>query len=470
MGRAIVGAPMAKHAINSNNILSKSLVFCAPLQAYTTMHAATLYMVALTSTMSAWSATGLEMYLHNPSREFSRSHYERICYEVNGFVCKDIFETGVFGELTDSASRQEIATEFGGLDFGSETLQEFNNGVFHTRALMTRANEGSVAAALVSGRSLSGTPSREKYQTQRRAPYHLAYMNEGVRRECVRTGCTPPPTDTYQYTRTGRNVTVYLLGEPLDSSHPEISGRSANSFGPESPESVCSTWHGTHVAALVNGLHHGVAKDANVRSVSVTAGCREPFYTIHFLRGLQHIINERRALTVSAPATLLIVPRAPVKRSDQVAIHMIEDMVRTLVGLNVSVVSGAGSFEANACDYSPQRLPEVLTIASIEVYDDKGYLMSQPWRKTNFGECVDAWAPGVEIESAFFAGRSRSTAVYSGSTQAAALVSGVIAQILESEPSLTPGEIRNRIEVGASSPSLLSYTRPRTTWSIIQTP
>jgi hypothetical protein len=215
---------------------------------------------------------------------------------------------------------------------------------------------------------------------------------------------------------------------------------------------------------------HGVAKTANVVSVSVTDGCREPFYTVQLLRALQYVIDLRRSLPDAGPANVLIVPGAPIKRADLVAIHMMEDLVLTLIDMNVSVVAAAGSVQSDACAFSPQRMEQVLTVAPIEVYDDKGYLMAQPWHITNYGECVDVWAPGVEIESAFFAGRSRPTAVYSGSAQAAAMVSGVIAQLLEHTPSLSPAEIRSAIVSNASDLSLLSFTRPQTTWNIIQTP
>jgi subtilisin family serine protease len=79
----------------------------------------------------------------------------------------------------------------------------------------------------------------------------------------------------------------------------------------------------------------------------------------------------------------------------------------------------------------PAGLPDVITVAAADVMSDA--TKAFPWSWSNYGKCVDIWAPGVEIESAS-PECFECTAIYSGTSQATPLVSGLAAAHLAANP------------------------------------
>jgi subtilisin family serine protease len=277
--------------------------------------------------------------------------------------------------------------------------------------------------------------------------------------------------NAFQYTYDGSGVTVYYLGEAINTEHREfMQGTATNGWlGKTSQESVCSTWHGTHVSALISGATYGVAKRATVVGVAVSSGCRQSMPISNYVRGLQWVVDQRRK-NPSAPAILLTSPRVPVRQLDTTAAMLIEDLVGFLLDLNVTVVSAIGGSGADACAFTPPRMDRVISVGAAEVFETESIgRMAQPWSKTNFGKCVNVLAPGSYIESAF-APSTEAVAVYSGSSQASGLVAGLAALILQEDPSATPDEVMRRIMHDASSDRVLMYSRPGTVDRVLQMP
>ena len=190
------------------------------------------------------------------------------------------------------------------------------------------------------------------------------------------------------------------------------------------------------------------------------------------------MIDMRRSVLRSgnsvAPTVLLAVPRQSVKRSQTVAIQLMEDLVEQLIALNVTVVTPAGDSGVDACNFSPPRLANVITVAALEITREAGSgvkggsTMAHPWFESNQGTCVDVWAPGAYIESAFAPGTSE-VAVYSGTAQAAAMVAGAAALILERNPSFTPDQVKSAMLSDWTSGTLLLYRNESTTNLVLQT-
>jgi subtilisin family serine protease len=107
----------------------------------------------------------------------------------------------------------------------------------------------------------------------------------------------------------------------------------------------------------------------------------------------------------------------------------------------VTVTVAAGNSNADACDYSPARMPEALTVGASDTLDVRASF-------SNWGSCLDLFAPGVSITSAFY---TSPTAIktWSGTSMATPHVAGVAALYLEGHPTALPAEV---------SDSILAYT------------
>lgn len=382
--------------------------------------------------------------------------------------CTDPLETGAIASVLDdhSWSNDRIAIAVGaGWTVGDAPSMRDNDGIFHTplesdaRDAVLTTSYGWPAArrtlySLEAGRHQHG-----------RVPFHLEFLRQSRRgraRANEGGGGDDPP------------VTVYFVGDPVDPTTDDLRGRvTVLEPDPENARhsrSSCSAWRGNHIASLIAGTRYGVAPRASLVSVPVSSGCRSIVRSDDYLRALQTTLDARRRAARGAPAVALIVPYASTRRRDSTAIDAIGDIVAALARENVTIVAPAGDDGVDACDFVPQALPEVLVVGAVEVFRDRqrGRLAAVPWKPTNFGQCVDAWAPGVRIEAAFNHDRP---AVFSGTSEAAALGAGVAASVAERMPSATPVGIRTAIAEAADAARLLVAPHPRpSTDRVLQDP
>ena len=273
----------------------------------------------------------------------------------------------------------------------------------------------------------------------------------------------------------GSGVTVYALGEDIDPSSVDFLGGRISSVKfvsrtiSECPQ-VCECWQGTHVASLTGGTLHGVAKLVTQIPVVVKPGCRLAGSTLMLVRGLQWIIDHRRSLGEDAgPAVVVTSTKVAIDRTDRVAIDLTEDLFRAIINMNVTVVATAGANAADSSKFSPGRMRECLTVAGLDVFSDasKGKLTSQPWMNSNYGADVDVWAPAAYITAS--SSDAGDTLTFSGVPQASGIVAGVIATMLESDPDMTPDQVREAI-VASASEVLMVGGRPRTVSNVLQMP
>lgn len=453
--------------------------------------------LAILSIARAAQADGIhdEFYVHAPDLPKSaadgsaRVEMRRRCDNATlVFECLDVFDTGAYGRVRDnSTDMSRVLIALGGGEIGREGFQDIQGGEIHSRPTMPRAPRAIATVTYLAGRELlSGSAGGDMMRSAnvndiggatveqvRGAPYHLAFLNERARIVCnddSGTAACAVPRDTFRYARKGVGVTVYILGEGVNVDHVDFRGGRARSgldlFEDASP---CARWQGTHVASVVNGIVHGVAKGARVVSVAVTPGCRRQMPVRNLVRGLQWVLDDRRNGRGGA-AVLLTVPRVDVRTTDRATVAVVEGLAQALLDSNVSMVSSIGAGRHDACNFSPQRLSGVIAPAALDVFHTAmGSTLARPWLPTNFGACVDIWAPGARIQGAF-APDVDATAVYSGTAQAAAMTTGVAAMILESEPHATPVRVRDLMMRAATTTSGMMYTRPNTTSAVLQAP
>lgn len=188
--------------------------------------------------------------------------------------------------------------------------------------------------------------------------------------------------------------------------------------------------HGTHVASLCGGVSVGVARQVTLYSVRVLA-CNNSAPWSVVLNGLDfvsRIIPERKRPAVVS-MSLSGGHHPSVNRA-----------VRRLYELGIPVVTAAGNGRGDSCSRSPASSPHAITVAGSANHDRLYYT----GLGTNFGACVDVFAPGERVKGADYL-CSDCNKVLSGTSMSAPLVAGVIAVYLSRQPLLTPDQLREKL-------------------------
>uniref|UniRef100_A0A3P9HBH4 Proprotein convertase subtilisin/kexin type 9 n=1 Tax=Oryzias latipes TaxID=8090 RepID=A0A3P9HBH4_ORYLA len=214
---------------------------------------------------------------------------------------------------------------------------------------------------------------------------------------------------------------VYLMDGSIQSSHREVEGRVLITDFNNVPEedgvrvhkqaSQCDS-HGTHLAGVVSGSDSGVARGAGVNLVRVL-NCQGKGTVSGALAGT----HEEDARPVDALVVLLPFIGG-FSRSLNAA-------CRKLVSHGAVVIAAAGNHRDDACLYSPASEPEVITVGAVNSADQ---LMSQGAGGSNYGRCVDVFAPGDDIVSAS-SDCSTCFTSRSGTSQAAAHAAGNVSPV-----------------------------------------
>ena len=262
-----------------------------------------------------------------------------------------------------------------------------------------------------------------------------------------------PLDRTYSYAQSGNGVTVYVVDSGLFRAHTEFEDRARRGFDATGGGSTADCHgHGTHVAGTIAGRRFGVAKRATIVPVRVLR-CGNYIRTSHLLAGLDYVArNHRPGEPAVANLSLGSAGSATVDRA-----------VTRLISEGVTVVAAAGNGGIDnrgidACYISPARVPRVITVGAVDSSDT-----APSW--SNFGPCLDIFAPGVGIVSAGTSSR-RAAATYDGTSMAAPHVAGVVARLLSRTPSASPATIARRIKDDAST-GLVKYPGQRTTTRLL---
>jgi subtilisin family serine protease len=140
----------------------------------------------------------------------------------------------------------------------------------------------------------------------------------------------------------------------------------------------------------------------------------------------------------------------------------VDTAVANAVSRGVVMVVAAGNDSSNACNYSPARAPSAITVGATTNTDARASY-------SNFGSCLDIFAPGSNITSAWYTSNT-ATSTISGTSMASPHVAGVVALIRSAQPTLKPAEVAtvltrsatpNKVtSAGTGSPNLLAYSLP----------
>ena len=262
-----------------------------------------------------------------------------------------------------------------------------------------------------------------------------------------------PLSGTYRYTSTGAGVTAYVLDTGVRGDHVDFGGRV-----------VAGTWleplysgpgdcdgHGTHVAGILGSNTYGVARGVTIHPVRIL-DCNGGTSAADAMLGLDYVISNHQA---GQPAVLNLSIGGDV--NDE-----FDRAVQAVIDDGVTVVAAAGNEGELACGVSPARLPAAITVAATDAND-----FSPDW--SNWGSCVDVFAPGEDIVSLGIASTT-ATVTDSGTSMAAPFAAGLAALLLQQTPAATPAQIAAQItaqatpghvdNAGDGSPNLLLFTAP----------
>lgn len=253
-----------------------------------------------------------------------------------------------------------------------------------------------------------------------------------------------PLNRQYQYNMTGSGVTAYVVDTGIRSSHSQFGGRVDKDRRYDAYRDVEAAdygedcdGHGTHVAGTVGGSTYGVAKDVKLISVRIL-DCNGSGYVSDIVNGIGWMIADHATGT---PA----VANMSFGGSRNSAL---DAAVQNAVNDGITVAVAAGNSNRDACSYSPARAAAAITVGATDSSDRRASY-------SNYGSCLDVFAPGSGIVSAGSGGDS-AWASMSGTSMAAPHVAGVAAVFLSALPSAGPATLRDALVAVATSGKVIS--------------
>lgn len=275
---------------------------------------------------------------------------------------------------------------------------------------------------------------------------------------------TLPLDGSYSYTTTGQGVNVYVIDSGIRDTHEDFGGRAEgvlNLVDDEDPDMGTFDCrgphgHGTIVAGMIAGTSYGVAKQAQIKAIRVFP-CNEGFGAplSRIIAAVDWVVDNH-----VAPAVLNLSTNGSSNQA-------YDDAVGAAAAAGIVPVGSAGNNRADTCDFSPLH-PDMLKVGGSEITAAGDIRRSL----SNHGPCVDLFAPGAALRGPSAASDTAISPLRNGTSYAAPHVAGIAARILESNPSLTPAQVKSLIvsqaTVGeidpstlpAGSPNLLAYLDP----------
>jgi aqualysin 1 len=260
-----------------------------------------------------------------------------------------------------------------------------------------------------------------------------------------------PLNAVYLYAETGSGVRIYIIDSGIRTGHAQFGGRASIGFDARPQDGLNGQdchGHGTHVAGIAAGQTYGVAKSASLVAVKVNAGCLNSIDTDDEIAGINWVAGNH-----TKPAVANISIWGPANAN-------LDQAVNDAVGLGVTFAVIAGNATDNACNYSPARAAQAITVGATTSTDARAGF-------SNVGACVDIFAPGENILSAW-ATSNTATQTLSGTSQASPHVAGTVARYLQFVPAATPSNVASALSlratqgvltnIGTGSPNLLLHS------------
>lgn len=275
---------------------------------------------------------------------------------------------------------------------------------------------------------------------QPNAPWHLDRVDQRAL----------PMNSDYNYTTTGAGVHIYIIDTGIRYTHADFGGRANavyDNVGDGQNGNDCNG-HGTHVAGIAGSSTYGVAKNALIHSVRVLP-CSGFGQISNLIFGIDWV-TANRVLPAVANISLTAAGGSPA----------LETAVSNSISSGVTYSIAAGNSGLDACQYTPGRVANALTIGATANNDAR-------WASSNHGTCIDLFAPGTSVTSLSTV-NDTDTRIMTGTSMAAPTIAGAAALFLSANPTASPATVVNAIKnsattglvtnIDAASPNLLLYT------------
>ena len=320
--------------------------------------------------------------------------------------------------------------------------------VHHTFSHALKGFSATIPEAALKG--IKNNPNVESIEQDQSIQLNQTSPQNQVTWGLDRVDQTDRPLDTqYHFNYTGAGVTAFVIDTGLRADHLEFTGRVLPGYSVVADANGTNdcNGHGTHVSGTLGGSTYGVAKLTNLVPVRVL-DCAGSGTLSGVIAGM-----DWAAGTNWRPA----VANLSLGSNKSTAVNA---AVAGATAKGITMVVAAGNSAANACNYSPSSEPSAITVGASTSTDARASY-------SNYGTCVDVFAPGSSITSAWFTSNTATNTI-SGTSMASPHVAGVAALALQANPLATPAAVvsflltnasANRLtSVGTGSPNLLAFS------------
>lgn len=258
-----------------------------------------------------------------------------------------------------------------------------------------------------------------------------------------------PLSNSYTYNFDGSGVNAYIIDTGVRFTHGEFTGRTGQSFdaiGDGQNGNDCNG-HGTHVAATTGGSTYGVAKGVTIHRVRVL-NCSGSGTNSGVIAGVDWVTANH------------VKPAVANMSLGGGASSALDTAVNNSINSGVTYALAAGNSNANACNSSPARVAAAITVGSTTNTDARSSF-------SNYGTCLDIFAPGSSITSAWHTSDTATNTI-SGTSMASPHTAGVVALYLDQNGHQSPATVRDALvnnattglvtSVGTGSPNRLLYS------------
>ncbi|MGH3648152.1 MAG: S8 family peptidase [Micromonosporaceae bacterium] len=240
-----------------------------------------------------------------------------------------------------------------------------------------------------------------------------------------------PLDNSYTYPNTASNVTAYIIDTGIRTSHSDFGGRAVWGTNTVDSNNTDCNGHGTHVAGTVGGTSHGVAKGVRLVAVKVL-NCQGSGTLAGVTSGIDWVTSNH--------TTGLAVANMSLGASGSNS--TMENAVRNSINDGVVYAIASGNSNSNACNFTPARTPEAITVNSTDRNDARSSF-------SNYGTCTDIFAPGRDITSTWNTSDSATNTI-SGTSMATPHVAGGAALYRSANPSASPAQVQQALKDNAS--------------------